>query len=132
MEAGLATLLVCSGLMVLLYLGLSFNVSRLRDQQSKRPSITDDDVRKAVRAHGNAAEYIPLFIGLSLFSYLVQFSWMIPVAILATLSRLIHAAGMLRVEKTGQRHPFRLWGALGTYVALLLFGVGLLALPFLP
>ncbi len=76
-----------------------------------------------VRINGNASEYIPLFIGVIIFLSLSPVNWVIySVVILATVSRVLHAIGMYSIENTGQRHPFRFIGAVGTYVSMFAFG----------
>ncbi len=122
-------LLLCSAALVLLYAALSFNVSRMKRTSRRNPEVTEAEVTKAIRAHGNAAEYIPLFV--ALFLYLDSTRpdtgvYLESVAVLATVSRVAHAAGMLLVASVAERHPLRFAGALGTYVALFAFGGALL------
>ena len=119
------TLLLCSAALVLLFAALSFNVSRVRLKRRKFPEVTEADVTKAIRAHGNAAEYIPLFVALFLYANSTQPSpnvYFLGIAVLATVSRFAHAAGMFRISSVTERHPLRFYGALGTYICL--FGLG--------
>lgn len=134
--------LLCSAILVFLYMGLSYNVSRLRLKNGKTRDVSPQDMEKAVRAHGNAAEYIPLFVALFLYLYPMPFNGMMSSVIdlnsppamplsfglmeLATASRILHAAGMLFCQSLTQKDWRRFWGALGTYVALGGFGVLLL------
>lgn len=119
-------LLLCSATLVLLYAGLSFNVSRMRRKRRSFPEMPETEVTQAIRAHGNAGEYIPFFVALFLYMNSAQPSpsvYLISVATLATVSRFAHAAGMLR---TAERHPLRFYGAIGTYIGLFALGGALL------
>ena len=121
------TLLLCSAALVLLYGLLSFNVSRMRLKRRKYPEITEAEVTKAIRAHGNAAEYIPLFVALFLYFNSMEPSvYVAGIAVLATVSRAAHAAGMFLIPSVTERHPLRFYGALGTYICLFALGGTLL------
>ena len=127
------TLLLCSAALVLLFAALSFNVSRMRLKRRKFPEVTEAEITKAIRAHGNAAEYIPLFVALFLYVNSTQPSpslYLVCVAVLATVSRFAHAAGMFRIASVTERHPLRFYGALGTYISLFAFGGALLIRAF--
>lgn len=114
--------LLCTSLLILLYCYLSLNVSKVRGIKRKTNERKEILLAKAVRAHGNASEYIPVFIIAMLF-YRDAGSWIIgALAIIATLGRFSHAVGMLTAEHANQKNPFRYWGALATYIALLGFG----------
>ena len=116
-------LVLCCAALVLLYATLSFNVSRMRVLQRRNPAITETDLAKAIRAHGNAAEYIPLYVVLFLYlSASPPGTWVVAVAVVATLSRFSHAAGMLLAPTTGRPHPLRFLGAFGTYATLFALG----------
>ena len=120
------TLLLCSGVLVVLYAGLSINVSRMRLRKRKFSEVTEAEVTKAIRAHGNAAEYIPLFVALFLYLNSASSStYIVIVAVVATFSRILHAAGMFRIASVTERHPLRYYGALGTYICLFLLGFAL-------
>jgi len=88
----------------LLLLGLSYNVGRHRARtDSLVPGTMGDDVLvRAIRAHGNASEYIPLAIVMLLILGLLS----APVAVLHglggvfTLGRVAQAVGMTR-----EKHP---------------------------
>ena len=122
--------LVCSGILVILYFLLAANVSRLR--AATKTGIGGGEpagaLNKAVRAHGNAAEFIPLFIALFLyFSLSGTGGWIGWVAVIVTVSRVLHAAGMLMtVTFEAPPHPLRGIGALGTYLGGLALGIALL------
>jgi uncharacterized protein len=123
-------LLLCCAAQVLLFAALSFNVSRIRLKRRKFPEITEAEVTKAVRAYGNAAEYIPLFVALFLYVNAIEASpsaYWIVIAVVATVSRFAHAAGMFLIPSVNHRHLMRFYGALGTYVCLFVSGGALLA-----
>ena len=127
------TLLLCSAALVLLFAALSFNVSRVRLKRRKFPLITEAEVTKAIRAHGNSAEYIPLFVALFLYANSTQPSpsvYLLSIAVIATVSRFAHAAGMFRIASITERHPLRFYGALGTYICLFALGGELLVHAF--
>ena len=124
-------LVLCSGLLALLYAALSVNVSVTRRRKQKDSSITEAQLTKAIRAHGNASEYIPLFIASFLFLGISGSSPALAVvAVLATVSRLAHAAGMFRIANVSERHPLRYYGAIGTYVCLFAVAVAVLLRAF--
>ena len=123
----------CVTALTLLLLGLSINVSRLRRKSRTCNPPSQPDIAKAVRAQGNASEYIPVFIVLLLFLNAVMTApniFVSTVAIITLVSRVVHAVGMLSTTNTEQRHPFRTLGALGTYVSLLLLGAAVLVHAF--
>ena len=76
---------------------------------------------KAQRAHGNAAEYAALLIGLFL---LVGFAYqgrdlgglVMWTLIAVTVSRFLHALGFLICETLEKPHVLKMIGALVTYV----------------
>ena len=119
-------LLMCSAVLVLLYAALSVNVSRMRLRKRKYPQVTEAELVKAIRAHGNASEYIPLFVVLFVFlSASPPSMFLVAIAVLATVSRVLHAVGMFLIASVSQRHPLRFVGALGTYICLFVLGGGL-------
>ena len=77
---------------------------------------------KAIRAHGNAAEYVPTLIVLILLAGARSPAAVaIPLIIGATGARLVHAYGLLSSPSLAAPTTARLIGAGGTY----LFGIGL-------
>lgn len=115
-------LILCSAVLALLYALLSVNVSRMRRRKLVKPETTDFALHQAVRAHGNASEYVPLFVASFLYlSYFPQNYYLAALGILATLSRIAHAIGMLRTSSAGEKNLLRMLGAVGTYACL--FGI---------
>jgi uncharacterized protein len=128
--------LACSGVLVLLYFALSVNVSRLRGKTKTGIGSGADPsgpLNKAVRAHGNAAEYVPLFVALFLyFAMSAPSGWIAWMVVIVTISRVLHAAGMLLTRTfDAPPHPLRGIGGLGTYVGGFALGVALLMRAFL-
>lgn len=114
----MTTAIVCSALLALLIFGLGINVSRLRKNATNQlPTRLDDPLFVAVRAHGNATEYVPT---LALLMLLVgardPAGWMVAVFVVVTVARYLHAAGVLAGGDMGKETPARLAGSLGTYL----------------
>jgi uncharacterized membrane protein YecN with MAPEG domain len=125
--------LLCSAILVLLYFALALNVSLTRRKTKTGIGAGNDPagpMNKAVRAHGNAAEYIPIFVALFLYFLLAGAGgWITWVVVIVTVSRVLHALGMLMSESFNRPpHPLRAIGALGTYVGGFALGVALLML----
>ena len=123
--------LVCSAVLVLLYFLLAIYVSILRGRTKTGIGPGNDPsgpLNKAVRAHGNAAEFIPIFLALFFYFLLAGASgWITWVVIGVTICRVLHAIGMLATKDfNGPPHPLRAIGALGTYIGGLALGVALL------
>lgn len=119
-----STILICSASLVMLTLLLAFWTSVQRGSSKKiaynAPLEPDSAMAKAQRAHGNAAEYAALLIGLFLivgFAYQGRdlgglASWTI---IVVSVSRVIHAIGFLTCQTLEKPHILKAIGALGTY-----------------
>ena len=112
--------IVCAGLLGLLVYGLGFAVSAQRGSTNTNfganPDPTDR-LYRTMRAHGNATEYAPMLAVLILFlGSQNPASWVLWVGGIATLSRYLHAAGMLMGPSLDQVQPLRFVGALGTYL----------------
>lgn len=117
--------LMCITMLGFLGIGLGFAVSTIRGKTDVvyGSSINPEDTLfKAIRAHGNTMEYVPL---LALLIYILsQFqlpTWVIWFIVLVTISRYLFAAGMVFHKTLAERNIMRLVGAMGTYV----FGIGL-------
>ena len=115
--------LLCSAFLVVLYALLSVNVSRIRLRGQESARVKEAQFTQAIRAHGNASEYIPLIVALLLYlNYAAPGQLVSVIAVLAALSRALHAIAMLFVPQVHLRERLRFIGALGTYVSL--FGLG--------
>ncbi len=123
--------LVCSAILVILYFVLAFNVSLTRGRTKTGIGMGSEPsgpLVRAVRAHGNAAEFIPIFVTLFLY-FLISGAggWIVWVVIVVTVCRVLHAAGMLASRDFNKPpHPLRALGALGTYIGGIALGVALL------
>ena len=113
---------------VLLFL-LGANVTRHRairganggDQQPTDPA---DRMLIAIRAHGNAAEYIPTLMVLILVCSTLTDSWWVgALAVAALVVRTTHAVGMLTASTLASHGPLRDIGAIGTYATGIALGV---------
>ncbi len=119
------TAIICTAILGFLLFGLGLLVSNTRNQRKMGdgfPPDPGDFLHKAVRAHGNTAEFAP-FLAL-LILYLGSNSppgWVLWLMILATASRVAIVAGMLINKTLMHFHPLRFAGASGTYLA----GIGL-------
>jgi len=123
----MTTALICTAILATLLFLLGANVSRMRGVQAKAggpqlPTDPADRLLIAIRAHGNAAEYVPTLIVLFLLVGARSPAGVaIPLIVGATLTRLLHAFGMLTAPSLASTARGRVLGAVGTY----LFGLGL-------
>jgi uncharacterized membrane protein YecN with MAPEG domain len=118
---------VCIGVLGLLVIGLGLGVSMVRGATSTtigfNPDPTDR-LYKWVRAHGNATEYNPTLAVLILYLGSLQPSaWVQWVFVVAALSRVLHAAGMILSPSLAKPQPLRAVGAVGTYLTGLILAV---------
>ena len=120
---------IYAALAILLVVGLALNVSWHRRALGVGLG-TGDDVRlgAAIRAHGNAAESVPLALMLLL---LLELNGATPTVLHALgialiAGRIAHAQGLLR--HGGAVSPGRFYGMLVTWATLGLGAIGLLVL----
>ncbi|GAB2604632.1 MAPEG family protein [Kribbella endophytica] len=124
---------ICIALMGILLFLLGANVSRQRGITGKQggnqlPTDPASALMIAVRAHGNAAEYIPTMIVLLLVCSVLSSTWWVDaLAVAALLVRTVHAAGMLTAKTLAAYTPLRALGATGTYVVGVALGVTAIA-----
>jgi uncharacterized protein len=118
---------LCTGLLALLLFGLGLNVSRTRGSARKIgavPQDPTDPLFKAIRAHGNTAEYAPMLAVLML--YLGAHSptvWTVWTMIVVAACRYLIVLGILMSPTLDRPHPARFIGALGTYAGGLILAV---------
>lgn len=122
--------LACIAALGLLVFGLGLRVSLTRQSTKIGIGFPADDpthpLTKIVRAHGNAAEYAPLFAVMMLaIASRGASTWMVWLFVAVTLARYLHAAGMLLSPTLNEPHPLRYAGSLVTYVGGLLMVVAL-------
>ncbi len=114
--------ITCTAILAALVFVLGLNVSRLRGVVGKAggsqlPTDPTDRLFVAIRAHGNAAEYVPTLIVLFLLvAARVPAWWTAALIIAATAARLVHAVGLLSSGSLAKESIPRMIGAIGTYV----------------
>ncbi len=126
------TAIVCSGLLgILLFtLGLYVSATRGRTQQiGTIPHDPADPLFKAIRAHGNTAEYAPMLAILMLYvGAHAPAAWIVWVMIIVTACRFLIVFGLLASATLDKPNPMRFIGAAGTYAGgIILSVVALLA-----
>ncbi len=124
--------IVCIALMGILLFLLGANVTRHRAMRGstgdQAPTDPADRLLIAIRAHGNAAEYIPTMIVLLLVcSALSNSLWVDALAVAAVVSRTTHAVGMLTAKTLATHGPLRDIGAMGTYLVGVTLGITAIA-----
>jgi len=125
--------IVCIALMGVLLFLLGANVTRhrvIRGKNGGNQASTDptDRLLIAIRAHGNAAEYIPTLIVLLLVCSALSSGWWVEALAVAALGvRATHAVGMLTTKSLASHGPLRDIGALGTYLVGITLGVTAIA-----
>ncbi|MEV6417758.1 MAPEG family protein [Kribbella sp. NPDC051718] len=125
--------IVCIALMGVLLFVLGANVTRWRVIRGKNggPQASTDPADRlliAVRAHGNAAEYIPTMIVLLLVCSALSDSWWVDaLSVAALVVRTVHAVGMLTAKTLAAHGPLRDIGALGTYLVGITLGITAIA-----
>lgn len=119
---------LCVGLLGGLVFALGLRVSMLRLQAAREPETGHADaLKKAIRAHGNAAEYVPtLAILILLLAARGAGPAVQALFVAATAARFSHAWGMMRCRSLDRPDPFRFVGASGTYVCGILMALALL------
>ena len=111
--------ITCTAVLGLLLFGLGLYVSILRGSTGRSIGCDTgptDPLHRAVRAHGNTAEYAPFFAVLFLwFAVHPGPAWVSVAIVLATLARLALVAGLLWGPSLDKPTPARFVGALLTY-----------------
>ena len=125
----MATAITCSALLGLLLFALGLGVSMQRGRSntlSGHAADPADPLHRWVRAHGNTAEYAPMFAVLFLIAGMRNSApWMLWVVWIATVSRYLIAAGII-VAPMDKPQPLRFAGAIGTYISGIVLSVALL------
>jgi len=117
----MTTALVCAALLGAAIFVLGFNVTRMRGVTAlaggnQAPTDPAAPLLIAIRAHGNASEYVPTLLVLFLLAAWLQPAWWtIALILAATASRLLHATMMLASSSLAQESRLRMSGAMGTY-----------------
>ena len=117
----MAVAVLCTALLGLLVFGLGLGVSLIRGSSGTNFGYTPDPkdrLCKMVRAHGNATEYAPMLAVLILYLGAHNpATWLMWMFVAATISRYLHALGMILSKSLDRPDPLRFVGALGTYVS---------------
>lgn len=113
--------IVCLALLGLLVFALGANVTRHRAVRGpsgdQLPTDPADPMLIAIRAHGNATEYVPTLAVLILVCATLSDGWWVDaLAVAAVVARYVHAAGMLAGKSLATHGPLRDIGAMGTYL----------------
>ena len=119
----MAYALLSVGLLGLLVFLLGANVSRRRHSvtvtQHEAEADPKSTLRKAIRAHGNCIEYVPMLslmiLALGLRLPLLP-SWIAALMLAAVASRYVHAIGILTGDSVYKSNPLKAIGAVGTYL----------------
>jgi len=125
----MTTAIICAAILAAMLFLLGANVSRLRGAQanaggSQLPTDPSDRLLIAIRAHGNASEYIPTLIVLFLLVGARSPAGVaIPLIVAATLARLVHAYGLLTARSLAAQTLPRVAGAAATYLCGLALAV---------
>lgn len=122
---------VSAGALGVLLVLLGFNVSMQRLSASGKQAGAEADpastLRKAIRAHGNCAEYAPMLALLSLALGQRDPAFWVEMTMYAGVgARILHAIGALTGKSVHAIHVLRLLGAVGTYAACGVLAVALL------
>ena len=122
--------IVCTALLGLLLFGLGLYVSIMRQRTHRNIGYDSgpiDLLHRAVRAHGNTAEYAP-FLGLLFLWFAVHpgSTWIAVTIVIATIARFLLVAGLLWGPSLDKPNPMRFSGALLTYLCGIVLVVGLI------
>jgi uncharacterized membrane protein YecN with MAPEG domain len=121
--------MICTAVLGLLLFGLGLYVSVLRGRTGRSMGCDTgptDPLHRAVRAHGNTAEYAPFFAVLFLwFAVHPGPAWVSIAIVLATLARVSLVIGLLWGPSLDKPTPARFVGALLTYLTGLALAVRL-------
>lgn len=116
----MAISIICVGLLGLLCIALSFNVSLARKDSGMVYGYEIDPASrmyKAQRAHGNCIENAPILaIMIYVLGQAPQPYWVLVIMMLATAFRYLAAAGLVFPATMAKPNAMRFVGALGTYI----------------
>jgi len=130
----MAIALLSVGLLGLLIFILGMNVSRERRSvtvtQHEAEADPKSGLRKAIRAHGNCIEYVPM-LSLMILALGLRFPimpmWISVLIIIAVVSRYMHAVTIIKSDNIYQATTSKFIAAAGTYVAGSILAIILIA-----
>ncbi|NJN51179.1 MAG: MAPEG family protein [Gammaproteobacteria bacterium] len=122
---------VCVAVLGLLLFGLGLNVSLTRRKTQTGIGFNANDgadpLTKAVRAHGNTAEFAALLAVLMLYLGSTEpAAWVVWTMIITTACRVLIVVGIFASPTLDKAHPLRFAGAAGTYFGGLLLSIAAL------
>ena len=124
------TAITCTASMGLLLFALGLYVSSMRgrtEQVGTTPQNPADPLFKAIRAHGNTAEYVPMLAILMLYlGTRSPAAWILWTMAIVTACRFLIVLGILMSPTLDRPQPMRFIGALGTYIGGLVLSVAAL------
>lgn len=125
-QAAIGSTSVIAALFALLYVGLSVRVIRLR-RATRIPigASGSDALERAIRVHGNFAEYVPFTLVLLLLLDLQRAPWpVVPLlGVLLLAGRCLHAFG---VSRANEDYRFRVTGMALTFGTIITAALGLI------
>lgn len=114
-------------IMAIMLFVLGFLVSLRRGGEDTITGMSDDPtnpLRKAVRAHGNNAEWVPILAILMLYLGANEPALWVEIVIgVVALGRVAAGIGFLICETLAKPHPLKVFGALTTYIGGTLMAV---------
>ncbi len=127
----MAIALLSVGLLGLLVFLLGANVSRERRSVTVTQHEAEADptsaLRKAIRAHGNCIEYVPMLslmiLAIGLAIPMLMSKWIVALMLAAVASRYVHAAGILTGGSVHEANALKKIGAAGTYLTGLILSI---------
>ena len=134
----MAVALLSVGLLGLLTFLLGMNVSRERRSvivtQAEAEADHSSGLRKAIRAHGNCIEYVPMLsliiLAIGLRTPILLPMWIAALMLSAVIARYVHAAGVLMGESIYTPTTLKVIGAAATYVSGTLLSIILIVRAF--
>ncbi len=108
------------------FLALRISLVRVRDKIGIGHEVPPD-LHRAIRAHGNAAEHVPILL-FGVFGLAVTGAstpWVAAAGVAAVLCRLMHGAGMIL---TGKPTRLRFYGTILTYSTMFVSGAATIVL----
>ena len=114
-------LMLWAGINTLLMLGLALNVTRHRFQAANE-GYDQSRLERAIRAHGNNIEYVPvILLGMALLAASgMSAVWIHACGATLFIARSLHAYG---IQQTGTLPKTRVLGNLGTWLTMLIVAV---------
>lgn len=125
----LSAILPYTALLGFLYVGLAYNVVRVRRRVRAALGDKDNpDLQRAIRAHGNCGEYAPFGLLLIAFYELTGGPFLLvhALGLLLVVGRGLHAYSILRHEPLTGRYNLRFAGMLATFLGIILASLALL------